>query len=62
MHVFQLFFLLQSTKTINGKKKMWRSLKQITTQERNLPWPDNTINCKYSILKNKLLNIDLYIC
>lgn len=33
-----------STKTINGKKKMWRSLKQITTQERNLPWPDNAIN------------------
>lgn len=33
-----------NTKTANGKKKLWRSLKQITTQERNLPWPDNTIN------------------
>ncbi|XP_050429954.1 INO80 complex subunit C [Adelges cooleyi] len=33
-----------SNKTVNGKKKMWRSLKQIMSQERNLPWPDNTIN------------------
>jgi hypothetical protein len=38
--------MFQSTKTINGKKKLWRSLKQITAQERNLPWPDNSINCK----------------
>ncbi|XP_050526416.1 INO80 complex subunit C [Daktulosphaira vitifoliae] len=33
-----------SNKTVNGKKKMWRSLKQIIAQERNLPWPDDTIN------------------
>ncbi|KAF0765057.1 INO80 complex subunit C [Aphis craccivora] len=33
-----------STKTVNGKKKLWRSLKQITAQERNLPWPDDSIN------------------
>lgn len=53
-------YILQNTKTVNGKKKMWRSLKQITTQERNLPWPDNTINCKYSF-DYLLFNIDLYI-
>ncbi|KAL5235765.1 hypothetical protein ACI65C_003175 [Semiaphis heraclei] len=33
-----------NTKTVNGKKKLWRSLKQIIAQERNLPWPDNSIN------------------
>lgn len=45
--------ILQNTKTVNGKKKLWRSLKQITAQERNLPWPDSAVNCKL----NKLIFI-----
>lgn len=48
--------ILQSTKTVNGKKKLWRSLKQITAQERSLPWPDNTINCKLIFI------VHYYLC
>lgn len=28
------------------KKRMWRSLKQILTAERALPWPNEAVLCK----------------
>lgn len=28
------------------KKRMWRSLKQILTAERVLPWPSDAVLCK----------------
>lgn len=28
------------------KKRMWRNLKQITTAERALPWPNDAVLCK----------------
>ncbi|XP_014250714.1 INO80 complex subunit C isoform X2 [Cimex lectularius] len=32
----------QHQTSIGGKKKTWKSLKQILAQERSLPWPPNT--------------------
>uniref|UniRef100_T1HFC8 YL1_C domain-containing protein n=1 Tax=Rhodnius prolixus TaxID=13249 RepID=T1HFC8_RHOPR len=32
----------QNTATTGGKKKTWRSLKQIMAHERSLPWPPDT--------------------
>lgn len=34
------------TITSSGKKRIWRSLKQVLTQERALPWPSDAIHCK----------------
>ena len=28
-----------------GKKFVWKSLKQIVTQEKSLPWPENVVLC-----------------
>lgn len=32
------------------KKRMWRSLKQILTAERALPWPNDAVLCKSIVL------------
>lgn len=32
------------------KKRMWRSLKQILTAERALPWPNEAVLCMYNLL------------
>lgn len=32
------------------KKRMWRSLKQILTADRGLPWPDEAVLCKCHII------------
>lgn len=29
---------------VSNKKKIWKSLKQIISQERNLPWPKDTVH------------------
>lgn len=29
-----------------GKKFVWKSLKQIVTQEKSLPWPEGVVLCK----------------
>lgn len=34
------------------KKRMWRSLKQIITAERALPWPNDAVLCKSNVLFN----------
>lgn len=28
-----------------GKKRTWRSLKQVLAQERSLPWPTEVVHC-----------------
>lgn len=28
-----------------GKKRTWRSLKQVLAQERSLPWPVEVVHC-----------------
>lgn len=33
---------------VSNKKKIWKSLKQIISYERNLPWPKDTVHCKCS--------------
>lgn len=44
--------------SISGKKRTWRSLKQVLAQERALPWPADFVHCalKYSLLINKKSN------
>lgn len=42
--------------TVSGKKRTWKSLKQILTQERSLPWPADAVHCKK---KNKIIIIQL---
>lgn len=37
---------LSRTVNITGKKKNWKSLKQILAHERSLPWPANATCCK----------------
>lgn len=44
---FQAKFRLVGT----GKKKNWKSLKQILTQERTLPWPANAVTCLLTIVE-----------
>ncbi|XP_070511786.1 INO80 complex subunit C isoform X1 [Cardiocondyla obscurior] len=42
---FQQKFRQTST---SGKKRTWRSLKQVLAQERSLPWPATVKHCMYS--------------
>ena len=30
----------------SGKKRIWRSLKQVLAQERTLLWPSDAVHCK----------------
>jgi len=32
--------------TSSGKKRIWRSLKQVLAQERSLPWPSDVVHCR----------------
>ena len=41
--IFQQKFRPTST---TGKKRTWRSLKQVLAQERTLPWPGEVVHCK----------------
>lgn len=38
-----------------GKKRTWRSLKQVLAQERSLPWPATVKHCKCVVSVIKLL-------
>lgn len=40
--IFQQKFRSTST---TGKKRTWRSLKQVLAQERTLPWPVEVVHC-----------------
>ena len=35
----------------SGKKRIWKSLKQILAQERALPWPLDAVHCKFILSK-----------
>lgn len=35
------------------KKRLWKSLKQITSTERTLQWPDDAVTCKLSRWKDE---------
>lgn len=37
-----------------GKKRTWRSLKQMLAQERTLPWPGEVVHCTIYYLYNFL--------
>lgn len=43
-HAFKTNSLYNSSKTPNGKKRTWKSLKQIISSERALPWPEDAIH------------------
>lgn len=33
----------------SGKKRTWRSLKQVLAQERSLSWGSDIVHCKFSM-------------
>lgn len=43
-----------------GKKFVWKSLKQIVTQEKALPWPEDVVLCKF-IMNNTVEYINFHI-
>ena len=40
--------------SITGKKKNWKSLKQVLAQERSLPWPADTACCRFHLIFLKM--------
>lgn len=38
-----------SNNSAGVKKRLWKSLKQITSTERTLQWPDDAVTCKWSL-------------
>lgn len=42
--IFKTNSLQNSSKTPSGKKRTWKSLKQIISSERALPWPEDAIH------------------
>lgn len=38
-----------------GKKRTWRSLKQVLAQERSLPWPATIKHCTWSVCDKTIL-------
>lgn len=51
--IFQQKFRPTST---TGKKRTWRSLKQVLAQERALPWPVEVVHCM-NYLPSTLINL-----
>lgn len=42
--VFKTSSLQNNSKSANGKKRAWKSLKQIISSERALPWPEDAVH------------------
>lgn len=38
--------------SVSGKKRTWRSLKQVLAQEKSLPWPSEFVHCKSVLILN----------
>lgn len=55
--IFQEKFRPTST---TGKKRTWRSLKQVLAQERTLPWPVEVVHCMNNF-DNLLIYLNLKI-
>lgn len=56
--IFQQKFRSTST---TGKKRTWRSLKQVLAQERTLPWLPEVVHCMiYLFYIYNITYIDLY--
>lgn len=47
----------------SGKKRIWRSLKQVLAQERALPWPAETVHCKVAqaYMKKQLFSSNWHV-